>query len=179
MSDKFYYLFSVAMEVSLYGEQTGLREFGTSSHVVANNPRARLMYYLNCVTTVLQLDDPYIHRLADDDHYYNLSEQEEAIMLLLILKFSPDELDGKVFFHSDELCKNSGNNFYEINRVKHIFALRENVVIGGKSSTVLKIMTYKRHWMVKNYFEPLIAFKRILEEREAARKAQSCTCSIL
>ena len=47
------------------------------------------MYYLSCVKTVLQIDDPYINRLSDDDHYYRLDEEDELIMLRLVTLFEP------------------------------------------------------------------------------------------
>ena len=45
---------------------------------------------------------------------------------------------------SDQLCGNFANEFYEISRVSHMFAVARNIVVGGERKRVVKIMTFKQ-----------------------------------
>ena len=57
------------------GERVRIRDT-TVSVSVPQNPKAKLMYYLNCVATVIQLDDPALSRLKNYQSYDSLSEGE-------------------------------------------------------------------------------------------------------
>ena len=78
------------------GERVGIRDI-TRQVSVPQNPKAILMYYLNCVATVIQLDDPALSRLKNYQNYYLLSEEETDALLALVILLSPDKLIGKVF----------------------------------------------------------------------------------
>ena len=159
-------------------ERVGLRATGTATNI-PNNPRARLMYYLSCVSSVLQLDNPNVNRLKNYSRYFALDEEDETLLLYLVILLSPDELIGKVFFPSDELCGNSNNEFFEISRVSHLFAVQQNIVIGGERKRVVKIMTFKQSWMHQNYINPMRAIQQQRARREEARRAASNACTIL
>ena len=90
----------MAMMVS---EEVGLKRTGEPVNV-ANDPRAKLMYYLQCVSTLLELDDAGLRSLIAAGQHHTLTAAEETVLLRLALLFSPDELDNKVFFESDERC---------------------------------------------------------------------------
>ena len=77
------------------------------------------------------------------------------------------------------MCGDSSNNFFEISHVKQMFALSESVMIGGKSTKVTKIMTFKSQWMLRNYLEPLAEFVKILNKRKRDRQTCSSSCCIL
>ena len=78
-------------------ERVGIKEFGRDV-MVADSPQARLMYYLDCVAVVIQLNDPNLRKLKDYRNYNSLTDREVDALLALVILFSPDELIGKVFF---------------------------------------------------------------------------------
>ena len=125
---------------------------------VPNNSKAKLMYYLSCVKTVIQLDDSTLQRLTDYHNYHLLTDPETDALLAMVILFSPDELLGKVFFH-DEDCGGSNNQFFELSAVSHMLAVTDNVLIGGERKRVAEVMLFKMSWMDKNYFTPLKAFE--------------------
>ena len=62
---------------------------------VGNNPRSHLMYYLNCVSSLLGLeDDGEIRRLSQFDRH-DLSDDETDSLLAYCYLLSPDVLLGK------------------------------------------------------------------------------------
>ncbi|XP_068688059.1 uncharacterized protein [Montipora foliosa] len=146
---------------ALIGERVGIRETGTTV-TVPENSKAKLMYYLDCVASVLQLDNPNLNRLKDYQRYYSLSEVEIDALLTLVLLLSPDELIGKVFFHSED-CGGSSNKFFELSAVTHMLAVADNVLIGGERKRVAKIMFFQRSWMESNYFSPMRSFEGRLQ----------------
>lgn len=126
---------------------------------VPNNDVARLMYYLNCVCTVIDCNnDAEIQRFTNYRNYYSLSITEQAQLVVACYTFSPDVFDDKVFFQSDELCGDSSNEFYRINQVRHQLLASESIIIAGQVRQVNQIMTYKMQWMQNNYFGPMERF---------------------
>ena len=153
-------------------ERVGMEKTGGPC-TVPNNPRAKLMYYLSCVSSVLQLDDYNMRRMSNYNQYYTLTDTEETHLLYLALLLSPDELIGKVFFPSDQLCGNSANQFYNLQQIRSTFAVANSVVVGGQQRRVVKIMTFKMSWMTNNFIEPAKA----LEERRRVRQAQAAAAA--
>ena len=99
-------------------DQYGLR--ATSSRVtVPDNDVARLMYYLNCVFNTIEYTDQDMRRLRDYRNWSMLSHEEQRMVWLFALILSPDEFDRQVFFHSDALCGDMGNKFFEFSQVRH------------------------------------------------------------
>ena len=83
-----------------------------------------------------------------------------------------------MFFPSDQLCGNFANEFYEISRVRHMFAVARNIVVGGERKRVVKIMTFKQSWIYTNFINPLKEIQESRRKREAAkRKSSSCVIS--
>ena len=94
------------------------------------------MYYLNCVASVIQLDDRALSRLRNYQNYYLLSDEETDALLAFVILFSPDELIGKVFFPSED-CGGGSNQFFELSAVSHMLAVADNIVIGGERKSCL------------------------------------------
>ena len=121
----------------------------------ANNT-ACLMYYLKCVGGVLPgiIDD----RLMDYKNYHRLCRLDQLKVFQLCWTYSPDELDGKVFFNEPRLCVDFDNEFYEITDAqrRHLF-VSENVFIAGRRHTVTNIMVYKESWMKRYYHDSMCA----------------------
>ena len=146
---------------ALIAERFGIKD--TSRTVtVPDNPKAKLMYYLNCVATVIQLDNPNLNRLKNYSSYYLLNDEEIDALLVLILLLSPDKLIGKVFFPSED-CGGAMNQFFELSKATHMLAVSDNVLIGGESKRVAKIMFYKRRWMEDYYISPLKSLESRLQ----------------
>jgi len=146
---------------ALIGERVGIKKTG-SKVTVPRNPTAKLMYYLDCVAHVIQLDNPNLSRLRNFERYYLLNDDEIDALLALVLLFSPDELIGKVFFHSEDFG-GSTNEFFELSSVTHMLAVSDNILIGGERKRVANIMFFKRCWLEGNFLSPLRSFEGRLQ----------------
>ena len=127
---------------------------------VPDHPKAKLMYYLNCMCTVLSLDqaEHNITRLTDYRSYYLLSDEETADMVVLCTLLDPITLNEVCIFNDEEACGDSSNEFYEINARRTTVAAAASVMVGNVRVSVKKIMCYKMSWLLKNYIEPLSHF---------------------
>lgn len=80
------------------GIELGLKETGVRV-TIPNHPKAKLMYYLDCMCNVLELDEnvtiQHLRRYND----YNLSRGETDRLLVLCLLLSLDVLLNKCIFH--------------------------------------------------------------------------------
>ncbi|KAL3847960.1 hypothetical protein ACJMK2_018849 [Sinanodonta woodiana] len=126
---------------------------------VADDPRAKLMYYLHCMCTVVDLS--------------NTSPNLQLIILCVLL--DPDEFIDKCIFQNDVMCLNSSNKFYEITQVNNHLLVAGNVIIGGRNRRVNKIMAFKRNWIQDNYYTPL----NILLQQRQMRRQNNATASTI
>ena len=145
----------------IVAQRFGMKDISASVTVPAN-AKAELMYYLSCVKTVIQLDDPTLQRLTDYRNYHLLTDPETDALLAMVILLSPDKLIGKVFF-PDEDCGGRSNQFFELSAVSHILAVTDNVLIGGERKRVAKVMFFKRSWLNDNYLTPLKSFEGRLQ----------------
>ncbi|XP_068687931.1 uncharacterized protein [Montipora foliosa] len=143
------------------GQRVRVKDFG-SEISVPEDPKAKLMYYLDCVALVIQLNDPNLRRLRDYGNFSSLTEAETDALLALVILLSPDELIGKVFFPSEDIGGGS-NKFYELNEVSHMFAVTDNILIGGERKRVAKVMLFTRLWLEYSYLVPLRSFQSRLQ----------------
>lgn len=123
---------------------------------IADDKRARLMYYLGCVCSVLDLSDhESLYRFNDDSSYqriWTLKDKNE--LLIWCLKLVPEFLDKKCFFHSEEI--ESSNEFFSLFDLdEDTRAELSSVWISGRERRVVNVMVYKMEWMQHNYFKPL------------------------
>jgi hypothetical protein len=123
---------------------------------IPNNDVARLMYYMQCVCTAINCDnDPDMQRFTNYNTWARLSTDEQKLLIVACAAASPDILNNLVFFHSDELCGNSRNEFYTIKQVRNQVLAAESIIIAGQQRVVNKIMTYKMSWMETYYINPM------------------------
>lgn len=128
----------------------------TRSTSIPNNDIAKIMYYLHCVCKVLSYDqDEDIRHYTDYANCTRLSIEEQQFLLYLCHTFSLDVLDGKVFFHCDELCVQFTIEFYDISQVHHRLVAVDSIIIAGRAHRVTCIMAYKTSWMQMYYLEPM------------------------
>jgi hypothetical protein len=92
--------------------------------------------------------------------------------LSLCKKFSPDVLEGKCFFHLDEMCGDKNNRFFRLNSTEAAFVVAESVSIGAITVSVINIMIYKMPWKIKFYKNPMYQ-AQCTERRENQRAITS------
>ena len=138
---------------------------------VPDNDVARLMYYLKCVSTVLNYKG--FSQYTNYNKYYNLSRKEVNEVIQLANLFNPVILmRAKVFIPKEDL--DTGNRFFKITDESMNFHAIRQIVIVGITTKVLSIMLFKFSWLNKNYFLPL---KRLTqrEEEDDDEDLRSCT----
>ena len=138
---------------------------------VPDNDIARLMYYLKCVSSVLNYKG--LSQYTNYNKYYNLSSKEKNEVIQLANIFNPVILmKAKVFILKEDL--DTGNRFFKITDESMNFHAIEQIVIGGITTKVLSIMLFKFNWLNNNYFLPL---KRLTQrqEEEDDEDLRSCT----
>ncbi|KAL3863099.1 hypothetical protein ACJMK2_004875 [Sinanodonta woodiana] len=142
--------------------QIRLTDTGVKVNVPAD-PRAKLMYYLDCLCYTLNLTDvhPGIARFRSYAKY-DLSRNDR------------------------HLCRDRNNKFYNVDEIRQIvlsastttstsvaalagksalFASATataslSIVLGGETYRIAKIMTYKRSWIQDNYHTPMQLLRR-------------------
>ena len=149
-------VYVLAMAVVYNRNEVGLTDT-TVEITVPGNDTARLMYYLDCMCSVLGLEttEYNIARLTDYKKHYMLTNDEKVKLLLLCRYLSPDELNNKCIFQSDEMCGDMPNRFFRLNSTETTFVAAESVFVGATKVSVKKIMAYKMSWMKRNYIDPM------------------------
>ena len=123
--------------------------------IVPDNDYARLMYYLSCVETVIDYDK--INMLSDYQNYKSLNSTEKEILLKLCELLSPKLLISARIFRVNEdlLLDNNSNQFYKITDQKIGISRNKEIMIGGKTVKILKIMVCSKDWLQRNYYNPI------------------------
>ena len=149
----------------------GYKATGRTVTVPSNN-FARLMYYLNCVASITDLDKIIPSSLRDYNEYSSLtySEKKQLVKLCFILtpKFF---VQNKVFINDDELHilpENTSNQFYEVNDTRIGVHINSGLTIAGRRVTVSKYMVFERNWIKNNWENPISAVADILDSSELA-----------
>ncbi|KAL3847854.1 hypothetical protein ACJMK2_018745 [Sinanodonta woodiana] len=147
-----------------------------SKTTVPSDPRAKLMYYLNTICGLVDLNDtdPNLQRLRNYEYYYLTTEETERLLVLCIL-LEPSVFINKCIFQNDDLCPDTNNEFYEITEVNNHLLVAGNVLIGGRNRRVNKIMTFKMNWIQNNYYTPL---NILLQQRQMRRQNNAVACAI-
>ena len=93
------------------------------------NKLAKLMAYLKCVFSVIQIDEST--RLTE--HYYNLTKEEEQTFLGLCALFNPKVMTELSLFivDSDLVPEGEHNKFFQITDDRIGVHINSEVVIGG------------------------------------------------
>ncbi|UJR10676.1 hypothetical protein I4U23_014870 [Adineta vaga] len=74
-----------------------VKRFGRTV-TIPDAPVAKVMYYLDCVCTVIDYNDNNIRRYRNYSNWMNMSDEEDNLIFVLAATLSPDELQDKVFF---------------------------------------------------------------------------------
>ena len=144
------------------------------------------MYYLDCMCSVLNLQDRgyNLARLTDYHKYYLLSPADDFVLLGLCMKVNPEKMDEKCIFLNEAVCGSeiSNNEFYNISANETSFAVAESVLVGERRVTVRRIMCYNRLWVVKYFIDPFVELGNRLKSagHQPPIKGDNCgCCSIL
>jgi len=152
----------------LHRVQHNLKDI-SSRVTVPNDPVAKLMYYLNCMCTVLRMNqNPDMDRLRRYEDYYTLTHTDRNVLINLCLLLKPDVLLNKCIFQNDALCKDMGNKFYDLESVQNNFFVAGSVMIGGRHTQVTKIMTFTMSWLQKNWTRPM---QEVIDRQARERQA--------
>ena len=142
------------MSLEFKSQNLNIKAIGSKVTVPDNN-LAKLMYYLHCVFSVIQLEG--------NDQYtqyqnYNLVTKEEEIEIIGLVKLYEPKIMIKLnLFIVDPYLVPSdvSNEFFELTDERINFHIDKNIVIGGKSLKVQKIMVCKESWITQNYINPI------------------------
>ena len=147
------------VSMSLYCNYQSLDVKSIGSHTtVPENNIAKLMYYFYCVSVVIQLDKN--NRYTDYSNYFLLSKEEEETVAGFAILFSPEIMKKYCLFVVNPQYVKYGytNDFLEITNNNLGIHVDSEVIIGGVSRKVLKIMVCKECWLEENYYLPLSAY---------------------
>ena len=147
------------MSLTMGYQSLGVKLTGSTT-TVPDNDLAKLMYYLDCVFAVIRYDNA--DRFTDYKNYYLLSSGEEQTVLGLAALFNPKLMIQYSLFivDPDLVPSGSSNQFFEITDSKIGVHVNSEVMIGGVSRKVLKIMTCTEKWLLRNYFNPIKSYTR-------------------
>ena len=147
--------------------ELGIKRTGNKC-TVPENPYGKLMYYLQCVDSVIQYN--FNKKLTNYNQYYNLTNEEKLAIKTLCFLLNPKVLvDANVFIYKPELCIDFSNEFYEITDKSLGFLSHNKITIGGVEVKVRKIMAFKGNWIENNYANP---FKQIIQIEEREKQQQ-------
>ena len=130
-----------------------VKAFGTEV-TVPDNPYAKLLYYLNCVATVIDFHD---RDFLDCQNYDKLPYEILDKVYKTAKEFHPKLfIDAKVFIvNPDIIPQGFGNQFFEINDETIGVHVNERILIGKVEVKVLNVMACKYNWLNKFYFTPI------------------------
>ena len=139
---------------------------------IPDNKLAKLMYYLQCVFTVIESDAE--KRYTNYNNYYLLSKLEEQTVLGLVSTFNPTLMIELNLFkiEPDFVPIGKENEFYDISDEKFEGKIKSEVTIAEVPRKVLKVMACKQSWINKYYEEPLKEFENPtkIEEKKEEKK---------
>ena len=124
-------------------------------------PIAKLMYYLNCVNVVVQIEDIITSKLIDYQNYFILSSAERDLVFESAKILDPSKfINAGIFIRTPNLVfsDNTGNQFYEITDETIGAHVSKEISIAGRSVKVLKLMACNDLWLDNYYFKPIITF---------------------
>ena len=129
---------------------------------VPNDPIAKLMYYLDCVNVVVQIDNIITSKLIDYQNYFILSRDEKNLVYKAAKLLDPSKLiNVGVFNFKEGVVFSNGldNQFLEITEGTIGVHVNQEIEIGGILVKVNKTMDFNERWLKRLLFrtnEPII-----------------------
>ena len=152
---------------------------------VPNNTKAQLMYYLNCVSEVLETDK--LGRYINYKEYYLIPDSEIVSIFYLAVLFNPEVMMKSGLF----LLRNNSfdylrNRFLKITDETVGIHANEEIIIGGLVVRAIQIMTCTESWLSDYYYSPIKRVINMLSEppppppvspRVGSRIHHDCGCT--
>ena len=152
------------LKVEAYGEFT----------TVPNDIIAKLMYYLSCVSSVIEYDD---NTLTDYKHYNDLTDEQLITVVTLAKLLNPQLfIEAHIFIVDPKLLPDSsGNQFYKITDETIGFHVNQEIMIGGRSVRVLKVMACNESWLLNNYYHPINTINKMISRIKSGYQSSVVT----
>ena len=149
------------MNIDLASRKFTVRDT-TREIIIPGNPVGQLMYYLNCVSSVIATNILNVYTNYSQYFYFPESKIPDLIALAKLL--NPGiMIKSRLFFIEDYV--ELGNRFLEITNETVGIHANEEVAIGGIIVRVRKIMVCTNDWLLKNYFLALQKTQNYLNRR--------------
>ena len=160
------------MSLDMNYQSLGVKLTGSTT-TVPDNELAKLMYYLDCVFAVIQYDGA--EKYTNYREYYTLTSEEENIVLSLVCLFNPKIMvESYIFLVGPRFVpEGSSNQFYELTDNRIGIHVNSEIMIGGVSRRVLKVMGCTEDWLNRNYFIPVESYNRRPRQLPASNKQTS------
>ena len=140
------------MSATFVGKEVKIRDYIYPT-TVPNNPHAKLMYYLNCVSEVVDVDDS---KLTDYQNYDQLNNVEFNLVYKLAKDIPPSLLiNARIFIVNQNLLSKCDNHFYEMTDETIGVHVNSEIIFGGKVRKVKKVMACNNQWLTNNYYNPI------------------------
>ena len=124
---------------------------------VPNDFIARLMYYLNCISYLIDMDrNVDTQYYTDYSSYSNMTSREDRLKIWSLCRTAhPDILLNNCIFNASQIeSDTSSNRFYEVNEFSFAFAHSANIIIQGASHIVNRLMVFDNEWLSRNFIIP-------------------------
>lgn len=171
------------MAVAVSAEELIIKNTGQTT-TVPDDQWAKLMYYLNCVNTVISFGLP--KNITDYENYQKLTLDDKNYILMIAEVMKPSLFEEHKIFIDDYSLVQSGhrNSFYDISYKKVALAATKDFVIAGKRVQTLSIMCYYYEWKKLYYNEPFEFFQDHLADVHSGkaikfRNAPSKACILI
>lgn len=148
--------------------QTTATEQATGTTVTVNeDPRAALMFYLHCISSVfdgfngvcreiLKVDSiSQIECLLEYENFRALTMTQYDQVLILCDVLRPNLFINKCFFENASKCGNLKNKFFRIEEVEKSLAIQNEILVRGEKRHVSEIMYYKPSFLEERYYKPM------------------------
>jgi len=144
-------------------ENLGLRTIPGHVVIIPPDLRAKLMFYLDCISTVLDMSETVenLGRLRDFSNYYLLTDVEVDKLIIACLHLNPELFDGVCIFHKPEMCGILPNKFYELESVRDQMVITNEVLVGERRTRIMKVMFYTDTWLLDFCVKPFIVLGKI------------------
>jgi hypothetical protein len=159
--------------------EIGIKRTGNVVTIPSTNT-AKCMYYISCITNILDLDPSHmsaINEYKDYQNHWRMTEADKRKIIELIEILSPARLKDKIIFEEPALCGEYSNEFLELSSRNLAVAAVENICIAGVSMRVRKIMVYKNSWINTYYYNALSGLRAELAPAvtySSRRRSSSC-----
>ena len=125
---------------------------------IADNDLSKLMYYLACVFAVVQYEGA--ERYTKYRQYDTLTSEDEKAVLNLVSLFNPKVMvDNYLFLVGQRfVTATQSNQFFQLSDSRLGFRINSEVIIGGVSRKILKVMGCNEYWLNTYYYNPVQSY---------------------